>query len=281
MASRLIIAGLLAVTLSALGCARMAPITATAVEAPPNVRQGIIDRIVASSVKVTVERAGQQIVTGSGVVIASRADDRGANAVSYILTAAHVLEKNEGSQIFVCFTGSPATRGKFAATVRVRGDPEALDLAVLRVPGIAVTPATLPAADRVRVGEEIFVVGFPWGKRLGLFGGIVSQTPVGGMENGVSDEGTDQSLVIDASSSKGVSGGGVFDAATGSLVGIVEGYQTASIALKGQSQVPAFSLKVPMPGETFVVPIKQIRPFLEAAGIAKEVGASKLSKAVE
>jgi hypothetical protein len=50
---------------------------------------------------------------------------------------------------------------------------------------------------------------------------------------------------------------------TGTLLGVVEGYQTASIAVKGQSQT--YSVKVPMPGETFVVPIGRIRRFLRDA----------------
>jgi hypothetical protein len=87
--------------------------------------------------------------------------------------------------------------------------------------------------------------------------------PVGGPEEALAGEVADQTLVVDAASSKGVSGGGVFLAASGSLVGIVEGYQTASIAVKDQSRT--FSVKVPMPGETFVVSLGRIRDFLAGA----------------
>jgi hypothetical protein len=59
----------------------------------------------------------------------------------------------------------------------------------------------------------------------------------------------------------------VFRTKTGSLLGIVEGYQTASIAIQGNSQT--YSLKVPLPGETFVVPIGQIRHFLDKAGMTE------------
>lgn len=241
--------------------------------AAPDSRQAVIDRIVAASVKITIEREGRRLTSASGVVVASHLAGPGTGAVSYVLTAAHALESldsKDGGQVFVHLAHARAAQRKFAATVSRRGRPDVLDLALLRVPGIAVLPVELSAEEQVRLGEEIMVVGFPWGKRLGLFGGIVSQIPSGGGDEGASDSGADQSIVIDASSSKGVSGGGVFRAAAGSLLGIVEGYQTASIAVKDHSQT--YSVRVPMPGETFVVPIMQIRPFLEEAGLLSQDG---------
>ena len=237
-----------------------------------NNRQAVIDRIVAASAKVTVEQGGRRITSGSGVVVASKAAGSGIEAVSYVLTAAHILENKDGAKVFVRFTGAYATRGKLAATVPRRGSPETLDLALLQVSGVSVPPVSFPAEDRVRVGEEILVVGFPWGKRLGLFSGIVSQVPGDGKEDVPADDEAEQSIVVDASSSRGVSGGGVFREETGSLVGVVEGYQTASIAVKDRAQT--YSVKVPMPGETFVVPIGRIRRFLGEAGIGEASGMS-------
>jgi S1-C subfamily serine protease len=227
----------------------------------------VIDRIVAASAKVTVEQDGSQLGAGSGVVVASRYEGLGREAVSYVLTAAHLLEGKEGASVFVRFSGQPGANGRFAATIPSRGRSDGLDLALLRVPGIAVQAIAIPANDGVRLGEEILVVGFPWGKRMGLFSGIVSQVPVRGEEDGALDEGAEPTIVVDAASSKGVSGGGVFRTKTGSLLGIVEGYQTASIAIQGNSQT--YSLKVPLPGETFVVPISQIRHFLDEAGMTE------------
>lgn len=227
-------------------------------------RQAVIDRIVAASAKVTVEKAGRRIASGSGVVVATRIEEPGGQAVSYVLTAAHVLEGKDGS-VFVRFARPQAAGRKFAATVFRQGNPETLDLSLLRVPGIAVVPASFPAEDEVRLGEEILVVGFPWGRRLGLFGGIVSQVPSGGNEGATKEDGTDETLVVDAAAARGVSGGGVFRESTGALLGIVEGYQTASIAVKDRSQT--YSLRVPLAGETFVVPMARIRRFLEDAGL--------------
>jgi hypothetical protein len=74
--------------------------------------------------------------------------------------------------------------------------------------------------------------------------------------------------MVDASVGNGVSGGGVYQEATGKLLGVVEGYRTASVALKDRTQT--FSLKVPMPGETFVISVDQIRGFLRGQGILTE-----------
>jgi hypothetical protein len=70
--------------------------------------------------------------------------------------------------------------------------------------------------------------------------------------------------MIDASVSYGASGGGVFDAATGTLVGIVESYRTARVALP---TVPEKILDLPVPGETTVVGVPLIRRFLQSSGV--------------
>lgn len=255
-ASRIGGLGLLLACVLVAGCAGIGPTA-------QDERQDIIDRIVASSAKIIIEQGGRRVGSGSGVVVASRPAGSEGDAVSFVLTATHILEAWEGSQVFVRFPGAPAGSGKFPAALRHRSPSATLDLAILEVRGVSLPAVSLPAADEIRLGEEILIVGFPWGKRLALFSGIVSQVPVGGPEEALAGEVADQTLVVDAASSKGVSGGGVFLAASGSLVGIVEGYQTASIAVKDQSRT--FSVKVPMPGETFVVPLGRIRDFLAGA----------------
>ncbi len=124
-------------------------------------------------------------------------------------------------------------------------------------------PAKLAGEATHHLGEEILVAGFPWGRRLEEFRGIVSQLLVESKEATTPDDGSDQAIMVDAAAAKRVSGGGVYLVTTGTLLGVVEGYQTASIAVKGQSQT--YSVKVPMPGETFVVPIGRIRRFLRDA----------------
>ena len=78
--------------------------------------------------------------------------------------------------------------------------------------------------------------------------------------------------MIDAAAPRGVSGGGAFDAETGRLVGIVQGHQTFSIAVKDQAQ--SYTLKFPVPGATFVVPMAQIRPFLASPEVVRALAVS-------
>lgn len=233
----------------------------------PANRQALIDRIVSTTVKITVERAGERVASGSGVVVASSGP--GEEPVTLVLTAAHLLQGKPDAAVYVRFTGTALDRTKRPARVVGRGDVDVLDLALLRVSGISHASASLADPADVRLGEGILVVGYPWGKRLALFSGIVSQVPAEVASDGGAEEGGGPSVMVDASVGNGVSGGGVYQEATGKLLGVVEGYRTASVALKDRAQT--FSLKVPMPGETFVISVDQIRGFLRGQGILTEM----------
>jgi S1-C subfamily serine protease len=258
----------------AVGCARIQP-TASNVQTTQTIRQSVIDRIVAASVKVVIERGARRVRSASGIVIASRPASQDTEAVSYVLTVAHVLAGTEGATIGVGFSGSHAARGKFAATVISQGKPDALDLALLRVLGIAVPPVLFPEDDRARLGEPVVVVGFPEGQRLGIFGGIVSQLPLSELQEGIAADRAEHRIVIDAAAPAGVSGGGVFDVETGHLIGIVQGHGTFSITVKDRAG--PYALKFPVQGETFVVPMTQIRSFLTNPEVAKELRGAETS----
>jgi len=232
----------------------------------PSDRQAVIDRIVSTTVKITVERAGERVASGSGVVVASSGP--GEEPATLVLTAAHLLQGKPDATVYVRFTGTTGDRTKRPARIVGRGDVDALDLALLRVSGISRAAASLGDPADVRLGEGILIVGYPWGKRLALFSGIVSQVPAEVASDGGAGEGGGPSVMVDASVGNGVSGGGVYQEATGKLLGVVEGYRTASVALKDRTQT--FSLKVPMPGETFVISVNQIRGTLQELGIPSE-----------
>jgi serine protease Do len=268
LAGRLAFFSATTILLFAFGCAQLPPSTAH-LQSVPSARQDLIDRMVTSSVKVAVERDARLVAFASGVVIASRPASQNAEAVSYVLTAAHALAGGGGAAIFVGFCGPDATRGKFAATVISQGTGDTLDLALLRVPGLAAPPVLFPTDDRVRLGQPILVVGFPEGQRLGISGGIVSQLPLSEIENGIPADRAEHRIMIDAAAPRGVSGGGVFEVETGRLVGIVQGHQTVSVAVKDQTQT--YALKFPVPGATFVVPAGQIRPFLARPEVVAEL----------
>jgi len=76
--------------------------------------------------------------------------------------------------------------------------------------------------------------------------------------------------MVDASVSYGSSGGGVYDARDGGLLGMVEGYRTARVTAQG-TEAPWF-IDVPVPGQTFVTPLVEIRRFLADAGHADLIG---------
>jgi len=112
----------------------------------------------------------------------------------------------------------------------------------------------------VRLGDEIWIAAFPWGRQLTVVSGGVSQLKSADGEFSI--EGTIR--MVDASVSYGASGGGVFDAGTGALVGIVEGYRTAQMSLPDK---PERALQVPVAGETLVIPVGSITAFLNASGL--------------
>ena len=252
----------------AIGCARI-PQAVSDAQPTQSPRQRVIDQIVDASVKVVIERDARRVMSASGIVLASRPAGQGTEAVSYVLTAAHALTGADGATILVGFCGPDAERGKFVATVISQGKPDAIDLALLRVSGIAISPVIFPEDNRVRLGEQILVVGFPEGQRLGISAGIVSQLPLTAIQNGIPADRVENRIVIDAAAPRGVSGGGVFEAGTGRLLGIVQGHQTFSVAVKDQTQ--SYALKFPVPGATFVVPVSQIRPFLSRPEVADEM----------
>jgi len=108
------------------------------------------------------------------------------------------------------------------------------------------------------LGDEILVVAFPWGQRFTVVKGIVSQvaslTSIAG-----------PARMVSASVSYGSSGGGVFDAQTGELVAIVEGYRTAKVAIP---EMKERVLEVPVAGETTLIPAPAIFRFLVDSGLS-------------
>jgi S1-C subfamily serine protease len=204
--------------------------------------------VLGPSVQLRAERPGVRR-TGSGVVVAADA----ATRRSWIITTRHLFEPVRPQQLWVTTTDGGR---RLPAVVRATS-PEA-DLAIVEI-----ADRVLPAAvlqDHARLGDGVRVVAFPWGRRLTVVSGIVSQ--IASEEGRVAVEGTVR--MIDASVSYGASGGGVFDATTGTLVGIVESYRTARVALPTQ---PEKTLDLPVPGETTVVGTPAIRRFLRAAGV--------------
>ncbi|MDX1379286.1 MAG: trypsin-like peptidase domain-containing protein [Anaerolineales bacterium] len=143
---------------------------------------------------------------GTGVIIDEFGD---------ILTSYHVIA--ESSSISITFSD-----GTKSDAVVLSATPEQ-DIAILRainMPGI-IFPATLGNPGSVRVGDEVFVVGHPFGLTHSLSAGVVSgfDRSFQPSESEIRLEGLIQ---FDAAANPGNSGGPLLDQ-YGRVIGIVTG----------------------------------------------------------
>jgi serine protease Do len=231
-----------------LAAAVIAIAVAGCASAEPRSGRDLLPRILASIVQLRVELDGDDRRSGSGVVIAS--DPQASRC--WVITTRHLVELPKPRRLSARVADH---RGSVNAEVVKVSDE--LDLAILSVEGVA--PPAVTLKEITGLGRDVWVVGFPWGRRLTVVHGVVSQLVGDGDE--VRLEGP--ARMVDASVSYGASGGGVFEVSSGLLIGIIEGYRTARVALP---QAPESVLHVPVPGETTVVSSTGIRRFLSSAG---------------
>jgi len=224
-------------------------------------RSRVVHKVLRQSVRVEVLVRGKVERAASGVVVANDGE------TSWILTNEHVVQREglSGSASFEVVVERPKLH-RLKARVFAEGKVPDEDLALLVVTGEPLAPVQIAAGDQVDVGDDVVVIGAPYGRALSVSSGIVSQ-----LEVDEQDPHVQRSMKTDAPIGYGASGGGVFDVPFGRLVGLVEGYRTAKVAFGGLSK-EEFSFDVPMPGETFLAPPAKIRAFLVRAGIGKLAG---------
>lgn len=246
--------GLLAVTgwLVALGV-MVAPDWRRAPEPAAPERGSVLAATLGSTVQVFAEREGGGRGAGSAVVLSVDA----AAGRSLLLTSGHLLTPRGAEAVHMA---SPD--GGEQLELRVLAVDAALDLALLEAPTTLLRPVTL--TGEVLLGDRVWVVAFPWGRERTVVQGVVSQlwqpTTMSGFVR-----------LIDASVSYGMSGGGVFDATTGELIGVVQGYRTAQLTVPGTE---GQRLNLPVAGETTVVSADRVTCFLLASGYDDLVPAS-------
>jgi S1-C subfamily serine protease len=221
----------------------------------------VVHTALRQSVRVEVVVRGQVQRSASGVVVASE------DHTSYVLTNQHVVQREglNGTASFQIVVERPKLH-RLKARVIAEGKVPDEDLALLAVEGEALQPATIALEEQVDVGDDVVVVGAPYGRALSVSSGIVSQ-----LETDAQDARMLRSMKTDAPIGYGASGGGVFAVPSGKLVGLVEGYRTAKVAFGGISK-DDFSFDVPMPGETFLSPPGKIRSFVARSGIGALAG---------
>jgi S1-C subfamily serine protease len=224
----------------------------------PNPRAATVQKVFPSAVRLQLAVKGEIVRSASGIAFARR------DGASYVLTNAHVVEPAKewrGPAEVRVLAGASAP---VVAKVVARGRIPDVDLAVLEVPGeLPITP--LAPDEELELGDDLVVIGAPFGKGLSVAAGIVSQVEYEHAENAAAPR-TPTALKTDAAIGYGSSGGGVFDVGGARLVGVVEGYRTARVAFGGRD-AEEYSFDVPMPGETFVAPAAKIRRFLRDNGL--------------
>ncbi len=223
-----------------------------------NPRASTVQKVFPSAVRIQLAAASQVVRSASGIAFAQR------GGRTYVLTNAHVVEtprewKQPVELRVLPSNGQPAAVGKVIAVGRM---PD-VDLAVIEVTGQLPVTA-LASDDALELGDDLVVIGAPFGRGLSVAAGIVSQVEYEHAENGATPS-APTGMKTDAAIGYGSSGGGVFDVGGGRLVGLVEGYRTARVAFGKDTEEYAFD--VPMPGETFVAPAAKIRRFLRDSGL--------------
>jgi S1-C subfamily serine protease len=219
-------------------------------------RQETIRKILPTVVQIVIEQDGTRVSSGSGVIIGIRRSESGTDC--YVLTASHVVSGLPDGQIYALLERHRGGAGKRTrATLLAHRESGNLDAALLKIqPEAGCVAAEI--GDAPALGDDILAFGFPWGRAMTLTAGIVSQVPL--------DE-SDARLMIDGSVSYGVSGGGVYDAG-GRLIGIVEGYRSAQVTYRdGDKDAKPRSFQIPVPGETYVVSLTDIRRFLQETSL--------------
>lgn len=214
----------------------------------------IISHTLAVTVQVSVERADGARRSGSGVVLINQAEPER----TLVLTAYHLVEPPAEQTIHVVL---PRGDEQLEASL-VGTDPE-VDLALLETGALPTAPVAFEA--EAQLGDDVWVVAFPWGRHRTVVKGVVSQVEAADPDHASI---TGPVNLIDASVSHGMSGGGVFASDTGGLVGLVRGYRTAQLALPGADGEP---LNLPVAAETTVISTADIVCFLSASPFADSI----------
>jgi S1-C subfamily serine protease len=235
-----------------------APLLGGATGRGQNPRAAVVQKVFPSAVRIQLFAAGAMVRSASGIAFAR------AGGKSYVLTNDHVVERAAAWKDPVEIRVLPGSGGApLAGKVLARGRVPDVDLAVLEV--AADLPVTALAPDEaLEVGDDLVVIGAPFGKGLSVAAGIVSQVEYEHAESAAAPT-PPTAMKTDAAIGYGSSGGGVFDVQGGRLIGLVEGYRTARVAFGRDAE--EYSFDVPMPGETFVAPAAKIRRFLRENGL--------------
>jgi S1-C subfamily serine protease len=163
----------------------------------------VVQDVRRSVVRIEGSGGGSASSSGSGAIL-----DRDG----HIVTNFHVIEGM--TQVKVLLSDGTAATGTVVGT-----DPGS-DLAILKVdlPSHLLTPTRVGDSDRVRVGDDVFAIGHPFGQNFTVTAGIVSAT--GRVtQSAFTGRGIRDVLQVDAAVNPGNSGGPLFNRA-GEMIGV-------------------------------------------------------------
>ena len=144
----------------------------------------------------------------------------------HVMTAAHVVQTAD-------FIRAEFVDGTQVAAKVISSNP-IKDVALLQLETLPpnIRPLTLADSDKVRVGEEVFVIGAPYGLSHTLSVGHVSARHASADGGGIMGEVQAETFQTDASINQGNSGGPVFNR-RGEVIGIVSYIRSRSGGSEG------------------------------------------------
>jgi Trypsin-like peptidase domain len=200
-------------------------------------------------VEIVLERQGSTVARGSGVVLASREEGAGEH-VCYLVTVGHVLTPAGGGADIVVVVPDEDGQHRAPGELLYQVDAEDRDLAIVR----AVAPTCRP----VRVGQwlepgaDVWLAGFGSRGAAHVWPGHLRETPAPGAAR----------WTVDGLVTEGASGGGVFDARSGELVGLIQGYWIARL-LGPRGWIGGEGVA----GTSAVIPMARVRAILREWGL--------------
>jgi hypothetical protein len=211
------------------------------------------DALGATLAEVWVERSGSVVTRGSAVPIAARQES--GETACYLLTAGHVVADGQAdaTRLVVVLPGQDG--GRVYGELLHQVDLDDRDLAVLRTVGPPCHPVRL--GSPLAPGADVWLGGFAVAGAPGIWPGHVRDT---NRQGGLS-------WIVDGSATEGTSGGGVFDARSGGLVGLIQGYWAVRVVIPGgrvAGEAPA--------DMAAVIPIARVRTLLREWGFEDLLG---------
>ncbi len=189
-----------------------------------------------------------------------------------VATNAHVLPATNdagGDRRIAVMAGGQRAEPRLA---RVAATDRARDLVLLKIEGAPLPPLDLDAEGGAREGQEIALMGFPLGSALGFapvtHRGIVASLTQVAVQAPTSQqldaravarvrEGNFDVLQLDATAYPGNSGGPLFDATSGRVLGVVN-----MVLVKGSRES---ALSQPT-GITYAIPVRHLLALLAETG---------------